>query len=503
MIYKLANGRKVNYLNINSKTAKNLEYVDKELEKAGYGYNQRLAILGTIQRESEGNPLAISKNGVWHGLIQWNKDRYRMQSKNEQEELKRQTQLLLKELEKTGWSGQTWRDQLAYSDSFKNAADLNEAMDIFTRRFVRPANIDSEIQKRLVFAQNGWMDIEDPEYDLETAKKVLPKEEIEAWRKDPDNNHLPSGYTDEQGKYHYLKSTQHESYPETRDFERNDPETAKFMSKYFDADDYVSKFPVLSPVMSGLPDNVSGYGTKQDLVYRPFVEKKQYGGLVYESFLYNPKNNNKKDESSNLIYDIPDVSESRYPIEPVSIYKPTERFVSTTTPQETQTETPQTSSNDSVTTTPTPAVVTVPKQKGTIKYKNSNMNLGNLSEFANRLADAGISFTVTSGLRSNAVTKSGNRSRHADGNAIDIVLDISDDEFKKKLNDSPELQKYMRDNKVRLLNENSKEVLQRTGGTGGHWHASIGGERFGQSVWNNVLAYDDDWYAYTGKSKNS
>jgi len=172
--------RRINYEAINEKTAQNLKYIDDELIKAGYGYFQRLAILGNVQRESGGNPLAISPNGTWHGIIQWNKDRYRLQSKDAQSELQRQTALLLKELEKKGWSGQTWQDQLNYAQSFKDASNLNQAVDIFTRRFVRPGNIDSEINKRLNFAQNGW--IEEPSVDLEVVKKVLPDNLIQARR---------------------------------------------------------------------------------------------------------------------------------------------------------------------------------------------------------------------------------------------------------------------------------------------------------------------------------
>ena len=155
--------RKINYSAINSRRTKELEYIDKQLLNAGYGYVQRLAILGNVQRESSGNPLAVSSNGLWHGIIQWDKDRYRIQSNNAQAELQRQTALLLKELEKKGWSGQTWKDQLAYAQSFKDSADLKQAVDIFTRRFVRPGDINGEISKRFNFAQLGWQDEDDSE----------------------------------------------------------------------------------------------------------------------------------------------------------------------------------------------------------------------------------------------------------------------------------------------------------------------------------------------------
>lgn len=62
--------RKINYAAINPNRTKELEYIDKQLENAGYGYVQRLAVLGNVQRESSVNPLAVSSNGLWHGIIQ-------------------------------------------------------------------------------------------------------------------------------------------------------------------------------------------------------------------------------------------------------------------------------------------------------------------------------------------------------------------------------------------------------------------------------------------------
>ena len=56
--------RKINYAAINPNRTKELEYIDKQLEKAGYGYIPRLAILGNVHQESSGNPLAISNNGA-------------------------------------------------------------------------------------------------------------------------------------------------------------------------------------------------------------------------------------------------------------------------------------------------------------------------------------------------------------------------------------------------------------------------------------------------------
>ena len=55
---------KIDYSAFPEQFRKNFQYIDNQLIDAGYGYNQRLAILGTIQRESQGNPLAVSPNGL-------------------------------------------------------------------------------------------------------------------------------------------------------------------------------------------------------------------------------------------------------------------------------------------------------------------------------------------------------------------------------------------------------------------------------------------------------
>ena len=63
-IGKYQEGRTINYAGINKDAVENFKYIDDELIKAGYGYIPRLAILGNIQQESLGNPLAISSNGA-------------------------------------------------------------------------------------------------------------------------------------------------------------------------------------------------------------------------------------------------------------------------------------------------------------------------------------------------------------------------------------------------------------------------------------------------------
>lgn len=55
-------------------------------------------------------------------------------------------------------------------------------------------------------------DFIDKNYDLETAYNNLPFELLEAWRIDPENNHLPSGVELQNGNWQYLKSPLHKSW---------------------------------------------------------------------------------------------------------------------------------------------------------------------------------------------------------------------------------------------------------------------------------------------------
>lgn len=57
-IRSLGSTQHIDYSKINPSRKKNFDYVDNQLQKAGYGYYPRLAILSSIQRESSGNPLA-------------------------------------------------------------------------------------------------------------------------------------------------------------------------------------------------------------------------------------------------------------------------------------------------------------------------------------------------------------------------------------------------------------------------------------------------------------
>lgn len=59
---------------------------------------------------------------------------------------------------------------------------------------------------------------------------------------------------------------------------------------------------------------------------------------------------------------------------------------------------------------------------------SGNYNVGNMQKVIDAFSDAGINIRITSGLRSGAMTKSGNQSHHAFGNALDITPNFSQGE---------------------------------------------------------------------------
>ncbi len=101
-----------------------------------------------------------------------------------------------------------------------------------------------------------------------------------------------------------------------------------------------------------------------------------------------------------------------------------------------------------------------------------NINVGNMQGALDALSNAGISFRVTSGVRPGALTAQGRQSHHANGNAVDIVIDDYED-AKRKIKASKELQDVFNTNKWGILEETTPDVLARTKGTGPHWHIGL------------------------------
>lgn len=53
-----------------------IDYINNGLIKAGIGTNQRAAILANVIEESGGNPFAVSSDGKFKGILQWEQGRY-------------------------------------------------------------------------------------------------------------------------------------------------------------------------------------------------------------------------------------------------------------------------------------------------------------------------------------------------------------------------------------------------------------------------------------------
>ena len=80
--------------------------------------------------------------------------------------------------------------------------------------------------------------------------------------------------------------------------------------------------------------------------------------------------------------------------------------------------------------------------------------------------------TMTSGYRKDDKTSNGSDSKHASGNAMDIVpmKGYSFEEIKSMIRNTPEIFDYMKANGIGLFDETSQETLAKTKGTGPHFH---------------------------------
>lgn len=108
-------------------------------------------------------------------------------------------------------------------------------------------------------------------------------------------------------------------------------------------------------------------------------------------------------------------------------------------------------------------------------FKTPDIDTGEMKEFLDVLADAGIAVRVTSGARPGARTSSGNTSWHSLGRALDItpVSGTTREDFNKlkdQILNAPTVIKYMQDHNIGILDETLDETLQRTGGSGWHFH---------------------------------
>lgn len=222
--------------------------------------------------------------------------------------------------------------------------------------------------------------------------------------------------------------------------------------------------------------NIKGFYAKGgNLIYDPFIGKQSNKkdktnklSLVYTS--QEPEKTPEAIEIENEIYKDYKPSFPVVPVNVPSIQKQTEQ--TTQEEQIQQSQTIETPTIDVATSTPKQEVADATKVKGIVEYKTSGMNIGNMQELIDLMRDEGISFRVTSGLRSGAKTKSGKKSHHSEGNAIDIVP-IKGQTFNdivEQIRKSEKVKEYMRNHGIGILDETTKEMLAKTGGTGAHFH---------------------------------
>ena len=111
--------------------------------------------------------------------------------------------------------------------------------------------------------------------------------------------------------------------------------------------------------------------------------------------------------------------------------------------------------------------------RGNVTYASDRAkSIGNMQSVIDAFLNAGISIHVTSGVRPGAMTTSGRRSQHSTGDAIDITPGNGEtwESLRKKVKESPELSKFLKDNGYDILDETIPSVMARTGATGPHWH---------------------------------
>ena len=151
---------------------------------------------------------------------------------------------------------------------------------------------------------------------------------------------------------------------------------------------------------------------------------------------------------------------------------------------------------DEITIAPLPQIEIAPLPQETpqivkgIVDNSKKYDVGNMQSVIDAFANAGINIRITSGVRPGAMTKSGHKSHHSFGNAIDITPNFSQGEtwesMRQKLKASKELQQFMHDNKFGIIDETTPDVMAKTGATGAHWH--VGPDQWALKNFETLIA---------------
>lgn len=142
----------------------NLNYIYRDLVKNGYSDTHIATLLGTIAEESLGDPYARSDSGAYHGLLQWGKDRYRInpfleneeRSNGDKAELDRQLKLIYDTIDNLtdrkswtkGFEESGYRSAREAHDAWLNAQNIHDASHALNFGYVRPGGRDDSVKNR-------------------------------------------------------------------------------------------------------------------------------------------------------------------------------------------------------------------------------------------------------------------------------------------------------------------------------------------------------------------
>ena len=214
------------------------------------------------------------------------------------------------------------------------------------------------------------------------------------------------------------------------------------------------------------------YQQGKKLVYQPYInnnKSKNSENLIYRSFLSNEDDINyafTNPEIKNFLYTAPS-----YPVESVTIYKPSTTVSNTTNTENIVEDTskPEDIVEQQQTVEETPVVT------GSVEYKSNDIDVGKMKDIIDFLVSKGAKLRITSGVRPGAIAKqTGNLSRHHYGLAIDVTPGKNSNwnELRSILT-NPEILKYFKEHGYRVLDETSKTMQAKTGATGPHFHIEL------------------------------
>lgn len=131
---------------------------------------QRAAVLASILEESQGNPMSISNNKTYQGLLQWGADRYQIKNKGNRE-LANQLQYLKNTIDNpsdhiswtNGGKGSGYKSfKDTYADFHNQSLPLDKVLRAFSYGYVRPYGKEDSFNNRLKVAKQIYSRLSTP-----------------------------------------------------------------------------------------------------------------------------------------------------------------------------------------------------------------------------------------------------------------------------------------------------------------------------------------------------